>query len=276
MAAGAVALGARRWAGGNGRPVLLVHGLSSNARVWDGVAEHLAAAGHPVVAVDLRGHGASADVPDVDSDDPDAPPTDPTRLGAVDLAAVCTGLGWADPVVAGHAWGGNVALQLAADRPDLVHALALVDGGWLHLGDRFPGLDDAWRVLAPPRFVGVTAGELRAALRSGHPAWSDGAVDATLGNMAEREDGTVTPWLDRERHRAIVGSLLRHRPRTLYPLVRCPVLLLVAAGPPLKKLQVDEAVAALAHAEAVGLPGGEHDLHAQQPERVAALIGGLA
>ena len=40
-------------------PFLLVHGLSSNARVWDGVARRLAAAGHEVVAVDLRGHGRS-------------------------------------------------------------------------------------------------------------------------------------------------------------------------------------------------------------------------
>ena len=61
--AGPVALHARHRPGGAAHPVLLVHGLSSNARLWDGVSEHLAAAGHPVVAVDLRGHGASADVP---------------------------------------------------------------------------------------------------------------------------------------------------------------------------------------------------------------------
>ena len=62
---------------GDGRPVLLVHGLSSNARLWDAVARHLD--GHPVVAVDLRGHGASAEVPDVE---PDA-----TLAAAHDLAA---------------------------------------------------------------------------------------------------------------------------------------------------------------------------------------------
>ncbi|HZZ48199.1 MAG TPA: alpha/beta fold hydrolase, partial [Pseudonocardia sp.] len=62
--AGPVALGARSWPGGAARPVLLVHGMSSNARLWDGVAERLAAAGHPVVAVDLRGHGTSVDVSD--------------------------------------------------------------------------------------------------------------------------------------------------------------------------------------------------------------------
>jgi pimeloyl-ACP methyl ester carboxylesterase len=99
--------------------VLLVHGLSSNARLWDGVAAHLADAGHPVVAVDLRGHGASAAIADEEPD--------PTVAAVHDLAAVCVDLGWAAPVVAGQSWGGNVVLQLAGERP--LHGLALVDGG---------------------------------------------------------------------------------------------------------------------------------------------------
>ena len=54
---------ALRRADGEGRPFLLVHGLSSNARLWDGTARLLAAAGHQVVAVDQRGHGRSEQVP---------------------------------------------------------------------------------------------------------------------------------------------------------------------------------------------------------------------
>lgn len=280
--AGPVALGARSWPGGAGRPVLLVHGLSANARLWDGVGERLAAAGHPVVAADLRGHGSSAEVPDVDPgvdpDDPDAAPTDPTHLAARDLAALCSGLGWTAPVVAGHAWGGNIALQLAADHPDLVHGLVLVDGGWLHLGDQWPTLDAAWDVLAPPRFDGMSPATLRSALRAGHPGWPDAGVDAAMGSLRERADGTVAPWLDRERHRAAIGSLLRHRPRTLYPAVHCPVLLLAATGdrtPPRKRAQLTEAMTALATAELTEFPGGDHDLHVQHPARVADLIGTL-
>jgi pimeloyl-ACP methyl ester carboxylesterase len=275
---GPAGLGARSWRGGGGRPVLLVHGLSSNARLWDGVAARLAEAGHPVVAVDLRGHGSSDEVLDSGADDLDAAPTDPTRSAAEDLGAVCAELGWTAPVVAGHAWGGNIALQLAADRPGLVHGLALVDGGWLHLGDHFPDLDAAWSVLAPPRFDAVTAEEVQASLSAGHPDWSDAAVEGALGNLRERVDGSVTPRLERERHRAIIGSMLRHRPRTLYPSVRCRVLLLAATGdatPAPKRAQLAEAVAALAHAELVEFHGGDHDLHAHRPERVAEEIARL-
>jgi pimeloyl-ACP methyl ester carboxylesterase len=281
--AGPVGLGARSWKGGAGRPVLLVHGLSSNARLWDGVGAHLAGAGHPVVAVDLRGHGTSAAVSDTDDeDDLDAPAVDATGAAARDLANICAGLGWdrvgGGVTVAGQSWGGNVVLQFAANRPDLVHGLALVDGGWLHLGDQFPTLDDAWAVLAPPRFDGMTAERLRAMLTSGHPGWEPWAIDATLANLHEDDDGLVSPWLSRERHRAIVGSMLRHQPRKLYPQVRCPVLLLAAVsaqGPGRKGEQVAEAVAGLAQARVVEFRGGDHDLHAQYPERVAELIGEL-
>ena len=111
LAAGPVGLGARSWPGDSAqptaRPVLLVHGLSSNARLWDGVAAWLAEDGHPVVAVDLRGHGSSAEVPDP-TDGPGA-----TLVAAADLAAVCVGLGWRSPIVVGQSWGGNVVLQLA-------------------------------------------------------------------------------------------------------------------------------------------------------------------
>src|ERR1051325_11305908 len=46
IVAGDVMLGARRRPGDGGAPVLLVHGLSSNARLWDEVAAQLAAEGH--------------------------------------------------------------------------------------------------------------------------------------------------------------------------------------------------------------------------------------
>lgn len=265
VAAGEVTLGARAWTGGGARPVLLVHGLSSNARLWDEVGARLAGEGHPVVAVDLRGHGTSAHVPD-----PDGGPG-PTRTAARDLSGVCASLGWAAPVVAGQSWGGNVALQLAADRPDLVHGLALVDGGWLHLGDRWPTLEAAWEVLAPPAFDGLRRAELRDRLAATHPDWSATAIEATLANL---RDDPVRPWLCRERHRAVVASLLDHRPRELYPRVGCRTLLL-AALPEGREL-VDEAVAALPDAELHAFPGADHDLHAQHPNRVAALIGSLA
>src|SRR5919199_1176563 len=73
--------------GGDARPFLLVHGLASNARVWDGVARILAAHGHRVAAVDLRGHGLS-EAPDDGYD---------TDTAADDLAGLADALDLRSP-----------------------------------------------------------------------------------------------------------------------------------------------------------------------------------
>ncbi|MGA1162499.1 MAG: alpha/beta hydrolase, partial [Ilumatobacteraceae bacterium] len=39
--------------------IILVHGLASNARMWDGVARELSTQNVRTIAVDLRGHGRS-------------------------------------------------------------------------------------------------------------------------------------------------------------------------------------------------------------------------
>ena len=162
--------------------MILVHGLASNARVWDAVAALLSAAGRQVLAVDLRGHGASASVPD-------PPGSDPTLVAACDLAWVCASLRWSRVVVVGHSWGGHIALQFASDCPDLVAGLALVDGGWRHASDRWSDLDAVWRMKAPPDLTGWEVDEVREALAGAHPEWSGQAVEATLANLEQRPVG---------------------------------------------------------------------------------------
>src|SRR4051794_34327372 len=84
-ATGGVSLHVREWAPAEptATPFLLVHGLASCAALWDGVGEVLAGLGHPVAAVDQRGHGLS-DKPDTGYDHVTV---------ADDLAAVLAELG---------------------------------------------------------------------------------------------------------------------------------------------------------------------------------------
>src|SRR6266508_6370430 len=115
-----VVLHVRDW-DGDGPPVVLLHGLASNARIWDGVASRLAGAGFRVAALDQRGHG--------DSEQPDAGYDFATVCR--DLKAVLGALEADRPVLVGHSWGASVALQYAAERGDAVAGLVLVDGGLL-------------------------------------------------------------------------------------------------------------------------------------------------
>jgi pimeloyl-ACP methyl ester carboxylesterase len=259
-----VRLHVREWDGA-GTPFLLVHGLASNSRTWDGVAEVLAAAGHRVVAVDLRGHGES-DAPESGYD---------TLTAAADLASLVGALDLTRPVVAGQSWGGNVVLQLAADHPGLPGAIAAVDGGWIHLGDRFSTWEACAAALAPPVFAGMRATELEARFRRAHPDWPDTGIAGTLGNFAIAPDGTARPHLDRAHHMTILRSLWEHSPRTLYPRISVPVLL-VPAGRNGSAPVVAEAVEALKLAEVHAYPGADHDVHAQQPAAVAADLLALA
>jgi pimeloyl-ACP methyl ester carboxylesterase len=252
---------------GSGTPYLLVHGLASNARLWDQVAARLSAAGHPVWAVDLRAHGLS-DAPDEGYD---------TATAADDLAAVITGLGLTRPVVVGQSWGGNVVVELTGRRPELVAAVGLVDGGWIDLPASFSDWESCARALRPPDIDGTSADQVRGRLRQGHPAWPDEAIEATLANLRELPDGTVRRPLSVERHMMIVRSMWDSPPGKWFGSISCPAMLLAAMGPYADRAPtVRAAVTAIPDARVRWYPDADHDLHAQLPDQVAADLLELA
>ncbi len=261
-----VYLHVRCWPG-PGRPFLLVHGLSSNARLWDEVAAELSAAGHGVHAVDLRSHGES-----------DTPPSGyDTMTAAADLA----GIELDDAIVAGQSWGGNVAVAYAAQHPEMVAGLALVDGGWIDLPAEFADWAACEHALRPPDIDGLPAAQLDGFLRTAHPDWSESAIRATMANMRVWPDGTLARRLTIPRHMQIVRSMWEQAPSKWYPAITAPVLLIPAlpadpAAAARKRAQVSAAAGLLAHATIREYPGADHDLHAQHPKSLAVDLLGLA
>ncbi|HEX2849908.1 MAG TPA: alpha/beta hydrolase [Acidimicrobiales bacterium] len=256
-------LAVRRWPG-DGVPFLLVHGLASNARMWDGVAARLAGRGFDVTAIDQRGHGRS-DKPDSGYD---------FDTVVADLVAVIDALELVRPVVAGQSWGGNVVLDLAARRGDLVRGIACVDGGWIDLR-RFATWDECAQAMAPPRTAGTPRAQIETFFRSRHADWPEEGVQGALANFEVRADDTVAPWLSFEHHLAILRSLWEHRAVDLYPRVQVPVLLVPCddgtAWTDAKKSQVAAAEAELPTSKTVWFRA-DHDVHAQHPDEIAALF----
>ncbi len=249
-----------------GPAFVLVHGLASNARLWDGVTARLTGLGHPVVAVDLRGHGRSSR--------PDGPYDIPTV--AADLAEAIRALGLDRPVVAGQSWGGNVVLQLAADHPSLVRGIACVDGGWLEPSREFASWDSCLAALAPPRLLGRRFSDAEAYLRTSHPGWPDAGIRGFLGNFEVRPDGTIAPWLTYEHHVDVLHGMWQHRPSELYAGIRVPVLLIPAdtgdAGWTERKRSAIEAAEAAIPRARVRWFTGDHDIHAQRPDEVGDVL----
>ncbi|WP_433052228.1 alpha/beta fold hydrolase [Dactylosporangium sp. CS-033363] len=242
-----------------GTPFLLVHGLSSNARLWDGVAAHLVAAGHPVRAVDLRSHGESPSPPDGYD----------TATAAADLASLLASLGAAPSIVAGQSWGGNVAVHLAALHPEHVRAVALVDGGWINLPAQFPTWAACEARLRPPDVNGLTATALRSRLRAAHPDWEPWAIEATVFNLVVHPDDSLSRRLPIPAHMRIVRSMWDDPPQPYYPRIGVPVLAIPAGSHP-------PDLGGLRDVRVRAYPGADHDVHAQHPADVAADLLSLA
>jgi pimeloyl-ACP methyl ester carboxylesterase len=102
--------------GGDGPPVVLLHGASEFAACWMRVLPDLVLTCR-VVAPDLPGHGASA----VTGDPPDAGRV-AAWLGQL-IERTCP----SPPVLVGHGLGGAIAARFAADQGDRVARLVLVD-----------------------------------------------------------------------------------------------------------------------------------------------------
>lgn len=98
-----------------GRPVVLLHALGESAADWDVVVPSMAP-GRRVLAVDLRGHGAS-----------DWPGTYSLELMRDDVLGLLDALDLATVDLVGHSLGGLVALLLAQHAPDRVDRLVLED-----------------------------------------------------------------------------------------------------------------------------------------------------
>jgi pimeloyl-ACP methyl ester carboxylesterase len=261
-----VELAVRRWPGAD-VTFLLVHGLASNARMWDGVAGRLVAAGHGVVAVDLRGHGRS-----------DRPATGYDFATVTDdLHELVERLELDRPVAVGQSWGGNLVVELAARFPDLVRGIACVDGGTIDLQDRFPDWEACRIALAPPELAGIPATAMEARVRAMHPDWPETGIAGVMANFEVRVDGTVAPRLTLDRHLAILRGLWEHRPLARLAQVRVPVLLLPAdsgEGPSAadKRASIERARAAGPGIRVRWFTPADHDVHAQRPAEVAAAL----
>jgi pimeloyl-ACP methyl ester carboxylesterase len=230
--------------------VVLVHGVTSSSRTWWRVGPALAGRGYRVLAVDLRGHGAS--------------PRTVAGLSTADLAAdvaetVAAELG-ADPpgpprpaveLLVGHSLGALVALELVGAHPGFARRLVLEDPPGSGSVD-WAGL--AAGIEADTRLATTDPAALRRELEAANPAWPPGEAERRVADLADC-DGL-----------AVAAALRSGMPFDLPALLTgagVPVLMLLAEealGSTLVGRDRKAAVEAIADGAARVLPAG-HSIH---------------
>jgi pimeloyl-ACP methyl ester carboxylesterase len=252
----------RYWVGGEGPPVVLIHGLGGAATNWTELAPFLARR-RRVVVPDLPGHGRSAPLAHVQG----------LTSYAEHVGLLAEQLGALPAAVVGHSLGGVVSLRLATARPQAVRALALVCAAGIHRHARWA--ERALRIaslLRPDAAVARRRLEVarRARLRRaifGH--W--GAVDA-----AALSEGAVLGLLASRGHRADVASarraLFQDDPRHDLHRVVCPTMLLWGARDRLVPLASGFEYARRLRAPIRALPAAGHLVIVEQPAECAAIL----
>ena len=247
--------------GGEGEPLLLIHGIGSTWRVWKPVLEQLEAR-HEVLAVDLPGFGYSAALP------PGTPPTIAALSDALERAL--DAVGWDEPHVAGNSLGGWLALELAR-RGRAATAVAISPAGMWTERERL-----------------YTRGQLRVlhAIAAAIAPHADTVTHSALGRTLVFSSVASRPWrLDpadaADALRVFAGApgwettletVTQERPRDL-GAIECPVRIVWGSRDTLLlPRQADRFVRAIPDAELLRLPGLGHVPMGDDAEAVAGSI----
>jgi len=260
----------REWSR-KGTPLIFLHGLASQSHMFDRVAPLLADT-FRVIAFDQRGHGESAK-PSSGYDFANV---------AQDLVALLDALKIKRAMVAGHSWGGNVALYFAAHYPERVRGVVMIDGGFLDIQSN-PEMTWARteQELAPPNLLGTPVNDFKQMLKQyAGKLWKPFVEEIILQNFEIQKDQTIRPRLSYANHMKILRALWEQRPGDYYPLVRCPVLILPAMNERVEDLAWSERRRAQVLAAARGIEKNRvvwfhntvHDIPLQRPRRLANVI----
>lgn len=239
-------------------PVVFLHGIMGHAYEWDVLLAELAV-DHRVIALDQRGHGLSEW----------AESYDPEHM-AGDVIALIESLGLVRPHLVGHSMGALLSMLVAAERPDLVDQLVLIDVGPESLASEW-GREMLPVVLET--FATISYGHVDEAVAE----WMTDpyAREPLIRHYVEhvlfaRDDGRLVYRFDA----AHLGDFSRRAraDRQWDALVSIEAPVLIVRGEHselLTREMADEMIGRMADATLVEIPNGSHDLGVQQPEAIA-------
>lgn len=188
--------------GGDGPPLVLLHGAGGNGRWWDATARTLKPY-YRVYAPDMRGHG-----------DSDKPPSGYSTLEvAEDILAFVNALGLETPYLVGHSYAGKALVSYAATHPRQTACLVLVDPSPAEAAQVPPDVAEA--MLAPLMAELGPFPSLDAALAAvrqlpQYRGWDTDLERAFRYGLTLAADGTLVgkmpPWVVRQAAQGVMAA----------------------------------------------------------------------
>jgi pimeloyl-ACP methyl ester carboxylesterase len=246
----------RYFVGGEGPPLILVHGLGGAAANWTELVPLLIRR-HRLLVPDLPGHGRSTALPAV------------AGLGpfADRVALVAEREGMLPAPVVGHSLGGMIVLRMALRRPEDVPAIVLAAAAGLSVGSVWGrNILSVFSTVRPGRLAGryrtlVSRSPLLRRLVFGAVSVAD-----PVGLSDEAVEGFLAAHLLHTDVASAWQALLAEDPRVELEAVRCPVLVLWGSDD--VQLPLDDAFeyTRRLHARLRVIPGCGHLLIGERPD----------
>jgi pimeloyl-ACP methyl ester carboxylesterase len=233
---------------GTGRPVIFIPGLGCPALVWDDTVAHLGA-GIQAHVLQLAGFSGQAAMKS------DAPLAATVRD---ELAHYIRDRKLDHPVIVGHSMGGFIAMWLAAEEPDLVGPIVVLDAG-----AAITGVDEQGARAARDQVLSSSEADFAKGTR---------AMFGTMFGDAKRAEPVIVEVLksDRKAFANALYELFTTDIRPELPKITAPVLELVADGPYADDLQKQHA--AIPHHDEKLLPHTHHFVMYDDPKATFAAI----
>ena len=260
--------------GGDGDPLLALHGLASSGHWYRRVAPFLTTR-YRIIAPDQRGHGATTQ----------APSGYDWQTLAEDAVRLLDHFGISRAPVLGHSWGGHVASNLAMRFPDRITRVVMIDGGFQD-GGLMP--DPTWeafqRRLSPRSVVGTRQEYLARLAENLSFCWGEDLAEIALTMVHEGPGGQMHDNLRPQNHAQVLETMWNEPPSVVLPKIIVPALV-VAAGPRAdransqfsrqREVMVAAAEAALPNGRVHWIPDTIHDIGYHKPEELASVIRGF-
>jgi pimeloyl-ACP methyl ester carboxylesterase len=222
---------------GEGPAILLTHGYSASARMWDGQVRHFEDR-YRVIVWDMRGHGRS------DSPEDQALYTEEATVE--DMAALLRACGATRAIIGGLSLGGYMSMAFHLAHPEMVSALMLFDTG---PGYRNPQGREAWNETAYNR---AKAFEERGLEALGGGAEVRVSAHTSAAGLAKAARGMLAQFDSR-----VIESLEE---------IKVPTLVLVGANDRAFLNATDYMAAKIPNATRVVIPDAGHAANIDQPE----------